>query len=193
MKCILLTVVMAAFWTIPCPALGQIHFSLQEYSRFLQDNLDLSSQDLLCRHAPAHSYYLGRESDASLSGISYLDSVILQYDLTESELDLLERNRFLVSERLSFNSFRGALNDVYEKDLPVFVTTDAILHALHYSYDRLLMELELDILKPTLAEFLDALYSAFPQLLAQYATDPRLKDPLADVDLFDGVENGTVT
>ena len=163
MRGILLTLAMTVFWTIPCPALAQTHFSLQEYSHFLQDNQDLPSQELLSRHAPAHSYYLGRESDASLAGISYLDAVILQYDLTESELDLLRKNRFLVTERLSFDSFGRALNDVYKKDLPVFVTTDAIIHALHYSYDHLLMDPELDILKPTLAAFLDALYSAFPQ------------------------------
>ncbi len=50
---------------------------------------------------------------------------------------LIKKNGFMVSERLfKYSSFGDAFLDIYHKDLPVFVSTDAILHAFHISYDR---------------------------------------------------------
>ena len=64
--------------------------------------------------------------------------------LTEDELELLKDHGFLVTERIRALFGRGQqetrafgifLMDVWWKDLPVFISTDLILHAFHYSYD----------------------------------------------------------
>jgi hypothetical protein len=169
---------------MPSFVFAQSNFSVQEYSQFLLDNQNLDSGAFLSRHAPQNTYYSGSGGGAPLGEFSYLDAVVTAYDLTESELDLLEKNHFVVTERLSFHCFGGALHDIYGKDLPVFVTTDAILHALHASYDRLLMDIEAEILEPGLAELLDALHSSFPQLLSKYESNPKLHEALGDVDLY---------
>ena len=39
-------------------------------------------------------------------------------------------------------SFGSLYYAVYTNDLPVLITTDSILHAMHRTYDDILMELE---------------------------------------------------
>ncbi len=169
---------------VPVLIFAQSGFTTEAYLEFLEDNKNLESATLLARHAPQALYYSRIENTIQIEEFAYLDSTILKYELTESELDLLQRSRFTVSERLSFDSFRSALYDIFHKDLPVFVTTDAILHALHASYDNLLIRIELSIMRPQLANLLGGLHAAYPQLLANYQSNPALHDALADVDLY---------
>jgi hypothetical protein len=165
-------------------AFAQSAFSIEAYHQFLEDNENLGSAELLARHAPADAYYSRIEGRYAVEEFSYLDTVIDKYELTAAELGLLQSNHFVVSERLSYSCFREALYDIYQKDLPVMVTTDAILHALHASYDKLLMKIEMDILIAKLVAILNALHSHFPQLLGSYQSIPAMQDALRDVDLY---------
>ena len=72
----------------------------------------------------------------------------------EAELALLKHNGFVVSERLGGTSPTQLFYRIYARDLPVFVTTDALLHAWHRSYDSILEEVEQNSLAPTLADVL---------------------------------------
>jgi hypothetical protein len=101
--------------------------------------------------------------------------------LTEAERAKLGENGFVVSERLSYPSFGQALLDTYQKDLPVMVTADMILHALHSSYDAILMELELTVLRPTIRESLLATRGA---LAGFEATTPEAQAALSDCDMY---------
>src|SRR5262249_34939010 len=65
-----------------------------------------------------------------------------------------KRNGFVVSERMGARSTTDLFYRVYERDLPVFITSDAVLHAWHRSYDAMLEEIEVSYLSPTLAELL---------------------------------------
>ncbi len=131
MRCLIIFPAVIAFFIIPFHSFAQSTFSFQEYSSFLESNRNLTREDLLPRHAPKTTYYSGRQESTIPERFSYLDSVAMKYNLTGPELDLLENNQFVVTERLSFGCFGRALHDVYDKDLPVFVTTDAVLHALY--------------------------------------------------------------
>ena len=168
----------------PISITAQSNFDVQEYYQFLQNNQNLSSDELISRYAPRDTYYSETVVDTELSKYAYLDSIQMKYNLTEAELQLLKKHHFMVTERLSFDCFGWALHDIYQKDLPVFVTTDAILQALHASYDQILMDLEKAILKPKLTQLLDALYNTFPQLLSSYQGNPTMHPALADVDLY---------
>ena len=76
----------------------------------------------------------------------------------------------MVSERLSKGSFGDAFLDIYHKDLPVFISTDAILHAFHVSYDRILKDIELAVLIDKLSTLLEQLHSQMPQLESKYSS-----------------------
>ena len=163
---------------------SQSNFSVEDYAQYLRENQDLTYNQLQTKFPAQNSYFKGFDQDIPEDGYLYLDSVRIKYELTNSELDLLKQNHFVVSERLSHESFGVAFHDVYAKDLPVFITSDAILHALHSSYDKILMDLEISILKPELTTLLDSLYIEFPKLISKYSDEEALQDALKDVDLY---------
>ena len=169
---------------MPHGAVAESTFRIEEYRTFLEDNRDLSAAEIMARHAAKTTYYTGIQDGVTLDEYAYLDSISQKYGLTASERELLEQNRFVVTERLSFNSFGWALYDIYNKDLPVFVTTDVILHALHASYDRILMDIEEAILEPQLVELLRSMYDTFPQLIDRYGGNEEMQEGLGDVDLY---------
>ena len=68
------------------------------------------------------------------------DTLNQHYALTPYETSLLDNNGFVVSSRLSRQTFLDAFTDIYNHDLPVYVSSDAILHAIHMSYDAMSME-----------------------------------------------------
>jgi hypothetical protein len=177
---------------LPFIIYGQSPFSAAEYADFLKANENLSSQELLSRHAPQQCYYKGSATPTVLDDVAYYDSVRLKYQLTDQEAELLKTNHFVVTERLKFNCFGHAFHDIYVKDLPVFLTTDAVLHALHISYDRLLMDMEIEILEPNLIKLLDQLYSGVPALANKYASAPQVKTALEDVDLYVTIANSLI-
>jgi hypothetical protein len=181
LKCFL---IFFAICVVQHSLIGQSNFSVNNYKQFLSDNKNLGSEDLLACYAPENDYYKGNETGISSDEFSYLDSVSIKYNLTESELHLLQKNHFVVSERLNYMSFGFALHDIYTKDLPVFLTTDAVLQALHASYDKILMDIEIAILEPQLSQFLESLYNSYPLLLTKYQANPHLLAGLRDVDLY---------
>jgi hypothetical protein len=77
--------------------------------------------------------------------------------LDAAELAVLAKQGLVISARPSSRSFALAYLDIYTKDLPVFVSADAILHAWHRAYDELLVEVERAMLKPALAIYLSRL------------------------------------
>ena len=51
------------------------------------------------------------------------------FRLNASELEIFKKNGFVVSERLGGQSFAELFYRIYNNNLPVFVSTDALLHA----------------------------------------------------------------
>lgn len=168
---------------------AQSNFDVNAYQQFLRDNQNLEADELLSRYAPTNVYFSELKIATPAKAYAYFDSIQQKYQLTPDELELLARNHFMVSERLSFNSIGNAFHDIYSKDLPVLVTTDAILFALHASYDKILMGLEADILEGNLQKFLAALSEAFPELADKYRGISELEEPLADVDVYVTIAN----
>ncbi len=77
--------------------------------------------------------------------------------LDEDEMAVLARNGFVLSDRKTFPNFLMAYAEVYRNDLPVYVSADSILHALHKSYDAMLREVEQSVLTPLLETVLQNL------------------------------------
>ncbi|MEN8158409.1 MAG: DUF3160 domain-containing protein, partial [Bacteroidota bacterium] len=72
----------------------------------------------------------------------------------------------------------------YSSDLPLFLSSDFILHTLHNSYDAILQTIEWQFLEPNLQELLGAMYDHYPTLVSEYAGDNRYTETVKDVDLY---------
>ena len=136
---------------LAAPIHAQSTFSAEKYNQILQENSNLSTGTLLSRHTPKLSYYKS-QSPVLTGEYAYLDSIKLKLELTDSEMNLLRQNGFMASERLLQFSFRHGFTHIYDNDLPVFITTDAILQALHASYDRILMDMEMYRMRQNLGD-----------------------------------------
>jgi hypothetical protein len=128
-------------------------------------------------------YYKSSNLTPSPDNILYLDSVTQKLNLTETELSLLMQNHFVVTERISDMSFGSAYqNQVFNKDLPVFISTDLILHALHTSYDEILKSSEISLLMPNISKYITGLYNQLPAVASKYGGS--LPENIADIDLY---------
>jgi len=175
-----ISVLLLFLWSIFLyPQSGQ--FNLNEYKLFLQQNAGITPDQLLQMH-PAGVF----ESNLNIStnDALYYDTIKTKYQLTNYEENLISSHGFMASERLKFDSFGKAFLDVYHKDLPVMVTTDAILHAFHISYDRVLKNMELGKIIDEVTDILNGMHQSMPQLATLYNTNPEMLTKLKDVDVY---------
>ena len=111
------------------------------------------------------------------------------FRLKGKELDLFKHNGFVVSERLGAHSFTDLYHRIFVRDLPVFITSDSMLHAWHRMFDRMLEGLEMDYFMPAVAKMLGEMQAQIPAAKQAYGNNP-LAGSLADVDFFLGVAWG---
>ena len=159
----------------------QSNFLLSEYKQFLESHQNMTSDQLLDLNS-AGKFASG--INLNLSNTRYLDSISIKYGLTNFENSLLAKNGFVVSERLKNISFGQSFLEIFNNDLPVFVSTDAILHAFHISYDRILKDVELGILIENVKQLLLILHSNQSLLDAKYGSIPEMQKMLRDVDVY---------
>ena len=162
-------------------SISQSNFNVNLYKEFLENHQNLEPEALMQMH-PAGSFIA--DLNMTYEDARYFDSIKIKYGLTAYEEVLLAQHGFMVSERLSKISFGQAFLDIFHKDLPVYVSTDAILHAFHVSYDRILTDIELGILIPRLKTFLSMLHSNQYQLANAYSSYPEMEKSLKDVDVY---------
>lgn len=111
----------------------------------------------------------------------FYDEAIERLQLTEAERGLLDRNGFVSVDHGQRYSFGSLYFAVYTNDLPVLVTTDSILHAMHRTYDELLMDLE----QTVLTGILDAVLRQCHDELAREAPNwGAAAKNYRDVDLY---------
>jgi hypothetical protein len=156
-------------------------FNIENYKQYVKDHQDISAKDIIQMYpTPLYSKKITSAPYKAL----YLDSIDYKYALSNYEKNLISQNGFMVSERLSMGNYGLALADIFHKDMPVFISSDAILHALHMSYDEILKDLEVSILIPRLKELLTILNQRIPLLAKRYENDPEMKKMLRDIDLY---------
>jgi hypothetical protein len=99
------------------------------------------------------------------------------------ELALFRQNGFVVSERLGDQDCAGMFYRIYSRDLPVFISSDALLHAWHRSYDALLEEMEAAFLAQSLEDILAAMAQRVPAAQQGYGNGV-LGQCITDADYF---------
>lgn len=96
--------------------------------------------------------------------------------LNQNELAKLKSNGFVIAPRQAFPTFVKGYAAIYSEHLPVYISADAILEALHSSYDELLKITEQTALIPKVDSILQNAHLA----LAGRAS----ADGAADLDLY---------
>jgi len=137
--------------------------------------------------------------------------------LSAADLATLAQRGFVISAKQSYPTFTYGLKTAYLEHLPVYVSADSILFAIHRSYDEILKAVELALLKPDLSTLISGLrarlaaggaadFGADVQAdldvylaVAQSLLDGKLASPVASGDarqiqtLYDGGTTGTGT
>jgi len=113
----------------------------------------------------------------------YAQEIRQHLNLTTDEMALLQNNGFVVSERLAFKDFSNAYAYIYWKDLPVLITTDSILQAIHKTYDDLLMHLEMSAFAPQMVAFLTKVRQQV-RVESRANTNPALAPLYADIETY---------
>lgn len=156
-------------------------FDLAAYQQFLQQHQNMNAAELLAMY-PAGSFKA--EANVPSGTVSYLDVIDNVYHLTDDEKSLIKKHGFLVTERLRKNNFVQQYSDIWAKDLPVFISADAILHAFHYYYVEILQQVEKGALLPQVTNLLAAMHLRLPDLAVKYAGQPAMAQMLKDVDVY---------
>ena len=108
---------------------------------------------------------------------------LIDFQLNDEELGLFTQNGMVVSGRLGAHSFVDAYYGIFTEDLPVFVTSDSIMHAWHKTYIEMLSEIEATYLAPKLRGFLVNLHDVLPDLASELKGGV-LSESLNDVDFY---------
>ncbi len=156
-------------------------FNVDAYKDFLRNNTDLSSQSLL------ETYNAGEFQpvvSTNLESALYFNSVNTKLSLTEFEKSLITKHGFMVSERLGDVSFGAQMANIYHNDLPLFISSDAVLHAFHRSYDLILKETEINIIIGKLKTLLSRMSSGMAALKEKYSSNPDMITGLKDADVY---------
>jgi hypothetical protein len=79
------------------------------------------------------------------------------FALNNPELATLRTSGFALLPRLQRNNFLSGYTDLYVRDMPVYISADLVLNALHEGFDTLVASLEADALLPALTHALEGL------------------------------------
>jgi len=115
--------------------------------------------------------------------VRYFDRISSELQLTAAERDIYRRTGVVSVDHVQRYSMGSVYFAIYARDLPVLVTTDSILHALHRSYDAVLEQMEMAIFIPLLTEALQAAHDTLEKHAGELASK-LLADSAADVDVY---------
>ncbi|XYI02414.1 DUF3160 domain-containing protein [Sorangium sp. So ce1128] len=140
----------------------------------------MTAEDFASRYPVSFASGLSYEP-ADAAGLALLQGTALALD--EDELAKLSENGFVISSRKSFPTFVYGYDSIYGLDLPLYVSADSILYAVHRSYDAILKAVELASLAPELGQMLKQMRAR----LASGAGAELGDEARADADLFTAV------
>ncbi|WP_437785666.1 DUF3160 domain-containing protein [Sorangium sp. So ce1097] len=141
---------------------------------------DMTAEDFAARYPVPFASGLSY-APADAAGLELIQSTALALD--EEELAKLSENGFVISSKKSFPTFVYGYESIYALDLPLYVSADSILYAVHRSYDSILKVLEYASFAPDLGKMLKEMRAR----LAEGAGSELGAEARADADLFTAV------
>jgi len=135
---------------------------------------------------------------AFIAGVSYdalaaagLDLIGAYAGLTQAHNEVLAKNGFVAVAAADTRTFATTYLDIYDADLPVLVTADSLLFALHKSFDAMLMHFERTVLRDEMARMLEVSHTSLGQRLGKLP--PELAAAAADLDVYLTVARALLT
>ncbi|GAB1371536.1 hypothetical protein MASR1M45_15980 [Candidatus Kapaibacterium sp.] len=122
-------------------------FDIEAYKLFLENNKDMTVEQLL-KIYPAGNFLEDAPTDFNKS--EFGNEIASKYSLTPYEVSLINKHGFMVSERMNYPTFIHSFWDIFIKDMPVYISSDAILQALHFSFNKILVKFEYTHIIPNL-------------------------------------------
>lgn len=113
---------------------------------------------------------------STADGLSLIQSMS-DLALSDGQLSTLIQAGIVINAGKSFNTFTDGYAQIYADHLPLFVSADSMMDAVHRSYDHILEALEVEAFVPTLVATLSGLTSSLPAS----AASARIK---ADLDVY---------
>lgn len=108
--------------------------------------------------------------------------------LSDAEVAILRDKGFVISDSKTFLNFAQGYISLYAAHLPLYVSADSILYAVHKSFDKILESLETEILSPKVSSLLDGMRT---RLAATAAAD--WGEARKDADLYLAVAAGLLS
>jgi hypothetical protein len=109
----------------------------------------------------------------------FLDAIVRRFELQPAELAVIHRAGFAVPARLEVKSYAHGYHEIFQSQLPVYITADSIFHAIFASHQTVVERLERLRLAPMLAQALDQMHSALVAAAPDYPPEVG-----RDLDLY---------
>jgi hypothetical protein len=127
----------------------------------------------------------GAGAPAASGRLEGLDLIERRFHLRPAERALLRRQGLVVLDRLAFGNPALAYHEIYQSQVPIYISVDSIFHALFASHDGLLADLESKQLLPRLERVLSRLSDALPAAAGSGGGAASYPDDVAaDLDLY---------
>lgn len=109
----------------------------------------------------------------------FLDLVQRRFELHGDELASIKKNGFAVLGRLEVPSYTFGYHEIFQSQLPVYITADSIFQAIFASHDTIVEQLESSRLSPELEQTFSDLSCGLGAAAADYPADTA-----RDLDLY---------
>lgn len=130
---------------------AQVSVEERRFDDLIRDYPDVTYRQL-AEQIPRREYVDRLTFDPAKA--KYFDETAKRLQLTDIEREMLQKSGFVSIDHGQRYSFGSLYFAVYSNDLPVLITTDSILHAMHCAYDDILMEIEQTLFTDVLGEVL---------------------------------------
>ena len=109
----------------------------------------------------------------------FLEAILRRFELQPAELAVIKRAGFAVPARLEVRSYTHGYHEIFQSQLPVYITVDSIFHAIFASHQTVVERLEGLRLSPMLAQALDEMHCALVAAAPDYP-----QEVARDLDLY---------
>lgn len=118
--------------------------------------------------------------------VDYYQNISEVFELDPTQWGYISKSGFVVVDMGNKMTIEDAYKFYWDNDLPVFITTDTILHTFHLLFDQFLQDAENETLRPLLENITSELLQQSDRIYND-VSDPVLKDGMKDVVIFFGV------
>ncbi|MGB1014991.1 MAG: DUF3160 domain-containing protein, partial [Nannocystaceae bacterium] len=153
----------------------------EAYKPVMQEASQMSPADLLTTYPETRT--LDQVSYDALSA-TYLDQIADYAGMTPAHDTLLAKNGFVAVSSDTTWSFSTTYLDLYYNDLPVLITTDSVLFALHKSFDSILLSFERHYLVPEVDNMLAGMHAELKAKVTGGQLPEALDQAARDMDMY---------